>query len=152
MHLSDVLKRERCNKKLTLEEVAAQLQISSAQHEEIETGGNGLVNQWGPLLAKIAIRLATPTSRLISSTGRSCDNETGSCGALIRAQRERRGQTTNEMAKNIGLSHEEYLSVEAGESPIEKIGPLLLRFAETIEQPIFNLFCPSGIPIDELAD
>ena len=50
------------------------------------------------------------------------------------------------------LSQEEYLEIEAGKSPIEKYGPLFLGFAEVIEQPVFNLFYPCGLPFQELDD
>ena len=35
---------------------------------------------------------------------------------------------------------------------IEKYGPLLLHFAELIEQPVFNLFYPCGLPLEKLDD
>jgi hypothetical protein len=49
------------------------------------------------------------------------------------------------------VSREEYERIEAGQSPIEEYGPLFLRFAEVIEQPVFNLFYPFGLPLDKLS-
>ena len=34
----------------------------------------------------------------------------------------------------------------------EQVGPRLLAFAEAIEQPVFNLFYPCGLPFQELDD
>jgi len=50
------------------------------------------------------------------------------------------------------LSKAKYSEIENGESPLEYCGPFLLRFAEVIEQPIFNLFYPCGVPLDKLVD
>jgi hypothetical protein len=43
-------------------------------------------------------------------------------------------------------------SIESGASPLETYAPLLLAFAELIDQPIFNLFYPCGLPLDKLTD
>jgi hypothetical protein len=42
--------------------------------------------------------------------------------------------------------------IESGESPLEIYAPLPLRFAEVIDQPIFNLFYPCGLPVEKLND
>ena len=34
----------------------------------------------------------------------------------------------------------------------EEYGPVLLHFAEIIEQPVFNLFYPCGLPLEKLDD
>jgi hypothetical protein len=47
---------------------------------------------------------------------------------------------------------EELALVENGASALEQYAPLLLRFAEVIDQPIFNLFYPCGLPFAELRD
>jgi hypothetical protein len=46
----------------------------------------------------------------------------------------------------------ELVQIENGESPLETYGSILLRFAEVIDQPIFNLFYPCGLPFQELED
>jgi hypothetical protein len=56
------------------------------------------------------------------------------------------------LAEALEMSEEAYLEIEAGKSPIERFGPLLLGFAEVIEQPVFNLFYPCGLPFQELDD
>ncbi|HYX22833.1 MAG TPA: hypothetical protein VFC23_01685, partial [Thermoanaerobaculia bacterium] len=55
-----------------------------------------------------------------------------------------------QVAEKIGLSAEDYAANESGSSEIEEYGPLFLRFAETIEQPVFNLFHPFGLPFEKL--
>lgn len=151
MKLGDVLKKEREKKGLSFEDVASQLGLSTDEYGQIE-GGESDAERWGPALAQIAISLETPTSRLLAESGRSADCNDGQAGGLIKGHRERREKTAAEVAEYAGLSEEEYAGVEAGKSPIEKHGPLLLHFAELIEQPVFNLFYPCGLPFQELDD
>ena len=56
------------------------------------------------------------------------------------------------MAEELEISLEQYNEIEAGKSSLEKYGPLFLAFAEAIEQPVFNLFYPCGLPFQELDD
>lgn len=151
MKLGDVLKKERERRKLTSEEVAKQLGISLEQYEQMEAG-NSPAEEWGPKLANIAIRLKTPTARLISPTGKSANikGERPECGKLLTANRERRGLSQEELAAQLKIPVSELASIEACQSPIEEQGPILLGFAEIVELPIFNLFFPSGLPLDSL--
>ena len=151
MKLGDVLKKEREKKELSADEVAEKLGISQDEYLEIEAGETP-AEIWGPRLAQIAIELETPTSRLLAESGRFEDTEEGQAGALIRGHRERREKSVREMAEALELSEEEYGEIEAGKSPVEKYGPLFLGFAQVIEQPVFNLFYPCGLPFQELDD
>jgi DNA-binding XRE family transcriptional regulator len=160
MKLGDVLKKERERKGLTFEETAEKLGLSAEKYGLIEAGGSP-AEEWGPRLAHIAIALETPTSRLLAESGRSEDCKRGQAGRLIKGHRERRGMSIEGTVLRIkgisgagvvSISFEEYSAVEAGDSPIEEYGPLLLRFAEIIEQPVFNLFFPCGLPFQELDD
>ena len=160
MKLGDVLKKERENKGLSFGEVASGLGLSEDRYGQIE-GGESLAEEWAPRLAHMAVALETPTSRLLAESGRSSDCKPGQAGALIKGHRERRGMSIEEMVEKIESTAEnglvkisvaEYESVEAGESPIEEFGPLLLHFAEMIEQPVFNIFYPCGLPFQELDD
>jgi transcriptional regulator with XRE-family HTH domain len=151
MKLGDVLKKEREARGLSEEEMAARLEIPPAALAELE-GGASAAERWGPILANIAIELQTPTSRLLAESGRSADSRKGQAGPLIARHRDRHGRTPVELAAALGLSLEEYEQIERGESPIEDLGRLFLRFAETIEQPVFNLFYPCGLPFQELDD
>ena len=151
MKLGDVLKKERERKKLSLEDTASKLGLSEDEYRDIEAG-NSPAEKWGPALAKIAIKLETPTSRLLADSGKSADCKQGQAAELIRKHRERRGKTPEEVAEYMEVSREEYQEVETGTSPIEKYGPLLLHFAELIEQPVFNLFYPCGLPLEKLDD
>jgi DNA-binding XRE family transcriptional regulator len=121
------------------------------KYTEIECGTSP-AEKWGPLLAKIAIKLETPTSRLLAQSGKSADCKEGQAAELIRGHRERRQKTVDQMAEQLEISKEEYEQIEAGQSGIEKYGPLLLHFAELIEQPVFNLFYPCGLPLEKLDD
>ncbi len=151
MKLGDVLKKEREKKKLSFENTASQLGLSEDEYREME-GGTSPAEKWGPLLALVAIELETPTSRLLAESGKSADTKEGQAGQLITKHRERRQKTPEGMAEKLGIPLDEYKQIEAGESGIEKYGPLLLHFAELIEQPVFNLFYPCGLPLDKLDD
>jgi hypothetical protein len=134
-----------------LTETAHRLGVPEDEYRDIEAGGSA-AETWGPRLAQIAIQLATPTSRLLAESGKSTDTRPGQAGALIRRHREGRSKTLEEMAEALGVPLAEYEAIESGDTPIEKYGPLLLGFAETIEQPVFNLFYPCGLPFQELDD
>lgn len=149
MKLGDVLRKERERKRLGVETVATELNVPVDDYQELEAGSSP-IEQWAPKLAQIAIQLSTPTSRLISETGKSRD--AAQCGPLIRAYREKRELDQEQLAKSLGLQVSELDSIEAGKSPLENYAPMLLKFAELIEQPIFNLFYPCGLPLNQLED
>jgi len=153
MKLGEVLRKERERKRFTIEGVAADLGLPCEKYSEIEAGLSP-IEEWGPKLANIAIKLSTPTSRLISATGKSAQAslEGGQCGKLIRSHRERRQLSHEELASRLEVTAEEIASIENGNSPLETYAPLLLRFSEIINQPIFNLFYPCGLPFDKLQD
>jgi transcriptional regulator with XRE-family HTH domain len=153
MKLGDVLRKERMRKKLTVEEVVERLGIPAEQYLEMEIG-NSPAEEWGPRLALIAITLKTPTARLITEMGKSAQSKQieGQCGKLIRMHRERRGLTQRELAEKLNITISEVESLEDGKSPLEDCAPILLSFAETIDQPIFNLFYPCGLPLSHLDD
>ncbi len=153
MKLGDVLKKERERKKLTAADTSARLGISVEQYEQMEAGDSP-AEEWGPRLALIAIELKTPTSRFISETGKSAQARQfeGQCGKLIKTHREKRGVAQKDLAEKLGISSSEMESVENGSTPLELYAPLLLSFAEVIDQPIFNLFYPCGLPLEKLTD
>jgi len=153
MKLGDVLKKERERKKLTVDDVAARLNVPSSEYSEIEAGTSP-AELWGPRLALIAIALQVPTSRLIAETGKHKQTAqvSGQCGKLIRARREDRNLSQPELAQKIDAQASDVESIENGDSPLEHYAPILLGFAETIDQPIFNLFYPCGLPLDKLTD
>ena len=157
MKIGDVMKKEREGRglnrfhKYSVDEIARQLGVRSAEYEQIESG-NSPVEKWFPLLCELAVKLKRPTSRLLAKSGKSKDCKAGQAGPRIRAYREERGKTIEEMAELVGVAVNEYVSVEKGQSPIEKYGPLMLHFAELVEQPVFNIFLPCGVPYDKLDD
>ena len=151
MKLGDVLRKERLKKNLSVEDVAGRLGIPSAEWETMEAGESP-AEEWGPRLAQIAIELETPTSRLLADSGKFSDTREGQAGELIRQHRERREKSPAAMAEAVGVSEAEYGEIEAGSSALETYGPRFLGFAEAIEQPVFNLFYPCGLPFQELDD
>lgn len=151
MKLGDVLRKEREKKDLSLAEAASRLELSEDEYRSLEAGESD-AEEWGPRLAQIAITLETPTSRLLAESGRAADTRQGQAGPLIRGHRERQSTSVEEMAEALEMEVAEYTDIEAGESPLEVVGPRMLAFAELIEQPVFNLFYPCGLPFQELDD
>ena len=153
MKLGEVLKKERERKRLTAEDVAGKIAIPLEQYLLME-GGESPIEEWGPRLALIAIELKTPTSRLIAESGKSAQARQveGQCGKLIRQHRENRGIPVEAFADKLQLPLSEVGEIEDGGSALETYAPLLLSFAEVVEQPIFNLFYPCGLPFQQLTD
>lgn len=151
MKLGDVLKKEREYKGLSVKEVAEHLGIPQKEWKTMEAGESP-AEEWGPRLAQIAIELETPTSRLLADSGRFEDTKKGQAGKLIQKHRERREKSESEMAEALEISADDYKQIEAGTSDVETYGPRFLGFAEAIEQPVFNLFYPCGLPFQELDD
>ena len=133
--------------------MAAQLDIPLSDYDQFERA-EVPIQEWALKLADFAIGLEVPTSRLVATTGKSADagKEAGQCGKLIRANREKRELSIDALATKLGMPTSQVEAIEAGNSPIEQYAPLLLHFAEIIEQPIFNLFYPCGVPLDQLDD
>ncbi|HVG10772.1 MAG TPA: hypothetical protein VNM67_23915 [Thermoanaerobaculia bacterium] len=151
MKLGQVMKKERERKKIPPADAASRLGIPEDKYAEIE-GGTSPVEKWGPLLFQSAVKLETPTSRLLAESGKSKDCKPGQAAELIRKHRERNQLTADQLAQQLEITKEEYDEIEAGQSGIEEYGPLLLNFAEVIEQPVFNLFYPCGLPLEKLDD
>ena len=149
LKLGEVLQKEREARGLAAAQVSASLGIPENEYRALEQGTSG-AEKWGPLLANIATYLQVPVSRLISESGKAVDAIQGQCGARISAQRQQRRQSSESVASSLEIPMDEYLAIEAGGSPVEKWGPLLLRLAEIIEQPVFDLFYPCGIAIEKL--
>jgi len=148
-----VLRKERERKRLAAETVATELgyplMLTQRLKPDHRQSRNGAAN-W----PQIAIKLFAPTSRLISETGKSIHAKPGEgqCGKLIKAHREKRELKQEDLAVQLEMPVEELDSIEAGTTPLEVYAPMLLRFSELIEQPIFNLFYPCGLPLDKLQD
>lgn len=151
MKLGQVLKKEREKKSLSVEKTASALGLSPPEYEQIESGDTS-AERWGPILASIAIELEVPSTRLLAESGKSKDASKGQAGALIERHRKRRNKTAEDMAKALQIELEEYLQIEKGGSELEHYGPLFLRFSELIDQPMFNLFYPCGVPFQKLDD
>ncbi|HEX6746741.1 MAG TPA: hypothetical protein VF092_05545 [Longimicrobium sp.] len=149
MKLGEVLDLERERRGLSPGEAAARLGLAPDAYQAL-VGGASEAEAWGPLLAGIAIQLGVPTARLVAGSGRAADARPGEVGGLIRRHREQRARSAGEMAAALGLAPDEYEAIEAGESPLETWGPLLLTFAEMVGEPLFDLFHPRGIALGVL--
>jgi transcriptional regulator with XRE-family HTH domain len=153
MTLGDVLRKERQRRGLSAATCAEKLDLAPAEYANLE-GGTSPAEQWGPCLGRLAIKLEVPTSRLICESGRAAHAqvELGQSGRLIAARRRERGQSVAEVSAAAEITPEILALIERGDSPIEQYGPLLLRFAELVDQPIFNLMYPCGLPLEALED
>jgi len=157
MKIGDVLKKEReatglnRHRRFSVEEMASALEIPTEEYRTLESGSSD-VEVWFPLLCRLAVEFETPTSRLLADSGQAKDARPGQAGTLVRLRREERGFTVDEIAETLRLPVADYVEIEKGRSGIERYGPLLLRFSELIEQPIFNLYLPCGVPYDQLDD
>lgn len=158
MRIGDVLRKEREGRTglhriraYDTAEMAQRLGIAESAYVALERGDSP-VERWFPLLCSLAVSLGTPAARLLAPSGRFEDCAAGLAGPQIQARREACGLTIEEIAGKLGVPAGEYVEIERGTSPIETYGPLMLRFAEIIEQPVFNLFMPCGIPHDQLDD
>jgi transcriptional regulator with XRE-family HTH domain len=149
--LGEVLRKEREKKGFSAETAAGALAQTPVEYGRIE-GGASAAERWGPILASIAIELEVPSTRLLADSGKSRDTKQGQAGKLIERHRQRRNKTTEQMAKAIAIEHEEYLQIESGNSELERFGPVFLKFSELIDQPMFNLFYPCGVPFQKLDD
>jgi transcriptional regulator with XRE-family HTH domain len=145
----EVLMKERERKKLSAEEMAEKLGVSPEKYRDVEAG-NSPAERWGPAIRDLAVALNVPTSRMFAPSGKSADTRAGQAGELIRKHREARQLTPEQVVEKTGLTAEEYAGIESGTSEIEELGPFFLRFAEVIEQPVFNLFHPFGLPFEKL--
>lgn len=151
MTVGEVFRKEREKRNLSVEETASRLTITADEYRTIE-GGDSPIETWGPLWAALAIHLQAPMSRLLAESGRWEDTREGQACGLIRSYRKRCEKSAADLAAQLGITSQDYEAIEAGGSPIEKYGPLCLRFAEIIEQPVFNLFYPCGLPAATLDD
>jgi transcriptional regulator with XRE-family HTH domain len=145
----EVLMKERERKKISAEEMAEKLGVTPERYRDIEAG-NSPAERWGPAIRDLAVTLNVPTSRMFAPSGKSADTRPGQAAELIRKHRETRQLSPEQVAEKLGITAEDYNAIESGSSEIEEYGPLFLRFAEVIEQPVFNLFHPFGLPFEKL--
>jgi len=151
LKLGDVLVKERTRRGISSADVASTLGLQLDEYRAMEEGKSP-AEVWGPVLAHIAIKLETPLSRLLAESGRAADMRQGEAARLIAFHRTRRGLSLSQLAEGAGCSTQELTDVESGASPLEEMGRRLLRFAELIEQPVFNLLYPCGLPLEKIED
>lgn len=151
MKLGEVIAKERTARRIAPDDMAGRLNVPLAEYQALERGESD-AEVWGPRLAALAVALETPTAHLLAESGRAADAAEGQAGRLIARHRTERNLTVESMAAALAISPQDYQAIERGGSPIERIGPQLLRIAEIIDQPVFNLFYPCGLPFDTLED
>ncbi len=151
MRLADVLRKERERRGISLVAAAARLDISAADYGQLESG-HSPAEKWAVVLGRLALKLRTPTARLLSETGKADASRPGGCGPLVRRRREESRIAPEALAAAVEVSAAEYAEIERGASPLEVYGPQLLRFAELIEEPLYNLLYPCGVPLEKLED
>jgi transcriptional regulator with XRE-family HTH domain len=69
-------------------------------------------------------------------------------GEVLQKERERKKLSLEDTAAKIGLSADDYRSLEAGETPAESWGPLLANIAIQLETPTSRLLAESGKSAD----
>lgn len=151
MKLARVFEKERERNGISIADTARSLGMPEDAYRQLENG-HSAVEKWGTVLAKAALKLKTPTARLISESGMAVGIKNGNCGKLLRHFREETHASPEEMAAAVGVSTTEYEEIERGDSQLEFFGPILLRFAELVEQPVYNLLFPCGVSIEKLED
>jgi hypothetical protein len=132
-----------------LKEICAYRRISGEQRdalaEVLETTrrdddtGTILGERWPAALARLAVAYGIPVAWLISETGAPDDAVEGGCGAQLRRWRGRSRLSIADAAVIAGLSVPDYAGLESGRSAAESGAVALLRLAEAMDVPLFDL-------------
>ncbi len=130
---------EREKLQLSLETVAAALNVSVNDYVAIEEGQSQL-ERFGPLLGRIAVNCGRPMSRFISATGKASDPRKEGVGAALRSVREELKLPVDQVLEGMSqqVSREQYSGIEHGGSGIDKPCIQLLAFANLVQIPVFN--------------
>jgi transcriptional regulator with XRE-family HTH domain len=147
--LGDVIRQEREKKSISVDQAAAHLELSIEDYALIESGGSPL-EEWAPKLASLAIQLKVPMSRLMAESGRSVDCRPGQLLGLAERHLERARASMDPVAEPAGMTPGAKSELEERAPLLERYGRLLLAFAELIEEPVFNLVYPCGVPFQTL--
>lgn len=154
MHLGAVIHRERTGNGISrtgersTDEFARRVACTPAELEQLERGEHP-AERWFPVLCEAAVRLEIPVGLLVAPDGQSHSLD-DRIGARLLAARVRQGLSTEAMAQSLCLSLDEYVGLEGGHAPLEASGRLMLRIAEALEQPLFNLYMPCGVSYRDL--
>jgi transcriptional regulator with XRE-family HTH domain len=149
--LGDVIRKEREKHGLAPSDLAREVGLEPDAFAAIERGESPL-EQWAPHWAQLAIQLELPMSRLVAESGRAEDARAGELGKRVRAAREARGLSPEQLATAAEIPPAEYTRIEAGDSPLEEWAPRLLRCAQVIDEPVFNFLYPCALPFQTLDD
>src|SRR5262245_12157119 len=119
MTFGNLIIKARGRKSFTIAEMAARLHVTERDYERLE-GGHSDAERWGPLLARLAVALDVPMSRLLTAAGQPVG-----VGASIARHRLARQRSPEDLARAVVLGLDEYHAIESGSSPIESVGPLV---------------------------
>lgn len=143
-HLSPVwgefLSDLRVFRGFTAEEVDRRAGLPAGTCQAYEKRENA--EPWMLAVTRMARLLRVRASELISSTGFSRECVEGRCGPLLRTIRSARGLTLIGAANASGLTPSTYLEIECGSSTMETHAPVLLRLAEALNVPLYDLLAP----------
>jgi transcriptional regulator with XRE-family HTH domain len=65
-------------------------------------------------------------------------------GEVLMKERERKKLSPEELAERLAMPADQYLAIEAGESPAEKWGPLIRELAVALGVPTSRMFAATG--------
>lgn len=147
--LGDVIRQEREKKSISVDQAAAHLELSTEDYSVIESGGSP-IEDWAPKLASLAIQLKVPMSRLLAESGRSADCRPGQLLVLAARHLDRRNASMDQIAELTGMMPAGKSELEECAMLLERYGRVLLAFAELIDEPVFNLVYPCGVPFQAL--
>ena len=151
MKLGDVIRKERERCGISVVQAAETLKLDVEDYARIENGQSA-AEQWGPIIATMAMKLEVPMARLLSVNGRSDGVDRSSVGHLLAQHRRAAGISSDAFARQLGMDVGEYTGVEEGAVPLDPLARWLLTFSELVDQPVFNLFFPCGLPMERIDD
>ncbi len=73
-------------------------------------------------------------------------------GDVLKKERENKGVSAREMARQLEIELDEYERIEAGASPLEAHAAMVVNFAKAVGKPVNEIYYPCGIPFQELDD
>ena len=151
MTIGEVLRTARTRRAIPAAEMASRVGLTLEEYAPLEADATSLERS-AMTLADLAVHLKIPLSRLVSPTGRAdgAAQTAGQCGRLVQARRETLGLDLDQLAALVGTTVTALREIESGASAVERDGPTLLRCAEAVEEPVFNLVFPCGLPLSVL--
>jgi transcriptional regulator with XRE-family HTH domain len=111
--LGDVMRKERERCGLSAVQVASTLNLDIGEHADIENGKSA-AEQWGPIIAAIAMKFRVPIARLLSVNGRSDWFGKNTVARLLEQHRRLADASRDAVAGEIGIDAGQYAAAEDG--------------------------------------